>query len=317
MRVLWCGYEFPVARQLLKEAIPEHEIVVCASGEILDNVPGCEVLIPAMCTIDASIIEAGAELQLIHQFGAGLDGVDLGSARTRRIAVGFVPSESTGNAEAVAEMALLQLLALTRQLDDARASFRAGQLGVPVGRSLVGMTITVLGLGSVGSAVVVRLASFGVNVIGVGRRPATDSTVEKLRLAEYVPLNRLSDALSRSDALVVCCALNDETRGLVGSEALLALPRGSWLINVARGGVVDYAALRAALESGHLAGTGLDVFWREPFDPTDALFEQTVIATPHLGGVTIDSYSQMSQGVADNIKRLAEGRPMLNLAVPS
>lgn len=314
MKILWCGHEFPVARRMLMELLPHHEFVNCPADSVIDFTGDAEVIIPAMVRIDAAIISAAPHLRLIHQFGAGIDGVDRAAALDRGITIGFVPAADTGNAAAVGEMAILQLLALTRKFPEARVSFSSGQLGLPVGNSLVGKAVTVLGLGSVGRAVATRLRPFVGEVIGVGRRPRHHASVDFVD--HYYPFDRLHEALEKSVALIVCCPLTEQTRNMIGKREMESLPPGSYIINVARGAILDYEALVASLDSGHLAGAGLDVFWSEPFDPNDPLFAYNVIATPHLGGVTEESYRQMAQAVADGIERLAAGQPLLHAVTP-
>jgi phosphoglycerate dehydrogenase-like enzyme len=209
----------------------------------------------------------------------------------------------------VAEHALLLMLAVLRQLPAAQANVRAGVLGAPLGVALTGRTVCIVGLGAVGRALAVRLAPFGVRLIGVTRRPDPSRTAAAGLAACYGFDERLN-AFAAADVLVLCLPVTMETRGMIDAAAFAALPDAACLVNVARGGLVDYAAAFDALSRGRLRGAGLDVFWQEPIAPDDPLLAlPNVIATAHVGGVTDRSYAGIIEAVADNIERLRRGEP--------
>lgn len=286
--------------QLLGELLPDDEILV--GHETAE--PPVDVIVPLMSRIDGAIMDR-LKPRLIQQFGVGLEGVDLEAARRRGIEVANVPAEGTGNAEGVGEIAVLHLLAVARRLREAGDAVAAGKLGEPLGTPLSDARVVVLGLGAVGRAVVVRLVGFGARITGIGARDGADLPAETRALAldRYVPVSRLHEALDGADALIVCCPLNERTRGLVGERELGAMRRGAYLVNVARGPVVSYDALLAALRSGRLAGAGLDVYWDEPIDPHDPLLAENVSATPHVGGVTTASYRRIGAQVVAGVER--------------
>ncbi|HEX4008746.1 MAG TPA: NAD(P)-dependent oxidoreductase [Solirubrobacteraceae bacterium] len=300
MRILVASTTFPVAAEMLAKLLPDDEVLV--DHRRVDE--PVDVIVPLMSRIDAGMMDRFRP-RLIQQFGVGLEGVDLAAAAERGIAVANVAGHDTGNADGVGEIAVLHLLALTRRLHEAREAVQAGKLGEPIGVPLSGARIVVLGLGAVGRAVVNRLSGFRAHITGVGSRDASDLSdeVRALALEAYLPVARLLDALAGADALIVGCVLNQHTRGLVGARTLAALRTGGYLVNVARGPVVDYAALLAALRSGQIGGAGLDVFWDEPIDPLDPLLEQNVSVTPHIGGVTTGSYRLMAERVVAGIER--------------
>jgi phosphoglycerate dehydrogenase-like enzyme len=252
---------------------------------------------------------------LIQQAGVGLEGVDRDAARERGIPVGNVPAAGTGNSEGVGEIAVLHLLALTRRYHEGLESIAERRLGEPSGVALHGRTIVILGLGDVGAAVAQRLQGFEARLVGVGTREgdAAQARAAELGLAAYLPLARLPEALRGAHALIVCCVLNDATRSLVGREVMDALGEGEpgYLINVARGPIVDYEALLAALRDGTLAGAGLEVFWGEPVDPADPLLAQNVTLTPHTGGSTSHANRRIIEEAVANIERLRRGEPVL------
>ena len=308
MRILFCGDTFPMAPVMTGARLPCDEIVVCPQHAIREALDGVDVLVPLMARIDRPLIEAG-RYRLIQQFGTGLEGVDLEAARTRGVWVANAAASAGANAESVAEHALMLMLAVLRQLPAAQANVRAGVLGAPLGLALTGRTVCIVGLGAVGRALAVRLAPFGVRLIGVTRRPDARRSMEAGLAACYGFDDRMK-AFAIADILVLCLPVTGETRGLIDAAAFSALPDGACLVNVARGGLVEYAAAFDALSSGRLRGAGLDVFWHEPIAPDDPLLAlPNVIATAHVGGVTDRSYAGITDAVVDNIERLRRGEP--------
>jgi phosphoglycerate dehydrogenase-like enzyme len=308
MRILVPSTAFPESAKVLRDRLPGDEVIVdsgAADGEF-------DVIVPLMRRIDAAMMDRYRP-RLIQQFGVGLEGVDRGAAAERGISVNNVPAADSGNADGVGEVAVLHLLALTRRYHAGRESLEMRRLGHPIGTALTAATIVIIGLGAVGRAVAARLQGFGAELIGVGTRGGEDArrAIEQLGLSAYVPVSRLTQACQGALALIVCCVLNDETRGLVGREVLDALGPDGYLVNVARGPVVNYDALHEALSTGRLAGAGLDVYWDEPIDPDDPILAHNVVATPHIGGVTTSAYQAMGDAVAANIERLRRGDPVV------
>lgn len=295
MLIGMCGAEFPDARDFVASALPEAEIVVLDHGTVPDR--AIDVLVPIGGVVGAGLMDA-ARPKLIQQFGVGLQGVDMKAAHERGIPVRNVPAADTGNAAAVAELVIFHLLALLRRFPRAAASVRDQRVGEPIGSILSGKTVTVLGTGAIGARVLGLLDAFGATGIGVGRRAASDV----LPPDRYYPSERLDDALTGADALVACVPLTADTRGMVGAAQFAAMPPGGYLVNVGRGPVVDYGALLDALRAGRLAGAGLDVMWTEPADPADPLLAENVIVTPHIGGVTRESYEQMAAAFAASVR---------------
>jgi phosphoglycerate dehydrogenase-like enzyme len=314
MRILFLGRTFLASRAELGALLPADEVVDATPDEARAAGLRTEVVVPAMCRVDAGLLDA-VRPRLVQQFGVGLEGVDLEAAAARGIPVANVPADETGNASAVAEVALLHLLVLFRRYAGAVAALQERRLGEPIGEALTGKTAVVIGLGAVGREVAVRLQAMGMRVIGVGHRPLSASASLPAGVDEHLPVAELLRALARADCAVVCASLTPATRGLIGEAALAAMPRGGYLVNVARGPLVDRVALRAALAAGHLAGAGLDVFWDEPIDPEDPILRENVSATPHVGGVTRSAYRATARGVADNVERLRRGEAILNRAV--
>lgn len=310
MRILFCGDTFASARESLRERLPADEFFVWVDRATAPPVDQTDVLVPMMSRVDGAVMDA-LHPRLIQQVGSGLEGVDLDAARARHIPVASAPG-SGGNAESVAEHVLLLILALLRQLPLAQANVRAGVLGGPQGRALAGRTVCLWGLGAIAQSLARRLRAMDVKLIGITRDPQATKVAAYGLDACYASDER-AVALARTDVLVLCVRMSDATRGIVDAAALGALPAGAYLVNAARGPLVQYGALYDALVSGRLAGAGLDVFWHEPIAPDDPLLAlPNVIATPHVAGVTDWSYREIVDAVAANIERFRRGEPLLN-----
>jgi phosphoglycerate dehydrogenase-like enzyme len=263
----------------------------------------------AIGPVDRSAMEAG-RFAFIQTVGTGYDHIDLAAAGELGIWVAHVPSAETGNAESVAELAILLMLALARQLPAAQQGLREKRWAQPVGRALLGKTACVVGLGSVGLAVAERLRAFGMKIA------ATRCHFEKGAPA-YVhlhPESQLRQALGDADYAILCLRASARNTRLFDAAMLAAMKPGAVLINVARGSLIDENALAASIRTGHLRGAGLDVFWDEPADPGHPLFHlPQVIATPHIAGVTDVNLARTFQLVAENLQRYRKGETPLHL----
>jgi phosphoglycerate dehydrogenase-like enzyme len=295
----------------LRARLPDHDEISDWAGDRLETIPApVDVIVPLMFRIDAALMDA-SRARLIHQWGFGLEGVDLTAARSRGIYVANVPT-SGSNAGSVAEHAILLLLSLLRQAPLAQANVRSGLLGAPMGRMLAGLTVCLYGLGNVARALAPRLRAFGVRLVGITRDPHAAKGTEFGLEACYSVSDR-DQALRRTDILMLCTSLSEQTRGMIDADVLHTLPTGAYLINVARGGLVNYQALYTALTTGQLAGAGLDVYWQEPIAPDDPLLTlPNLVATPHIAGVTDRSYGEIADAVTANIERLRRNEPPLN-----
>jgi phosphoglycerate dehydrogenase-like enzyme len=297
-----CGPEFPDVREFIARELPAAEIVVFDHGAAAAPRQRVDVLVPLSETVGTEVMDA-TRPRLIQQFGVGLQGVDAEAARARGIPVRNVPAGVSGNAAAVAEIVLFHLLALLRRVPEAGRSVRRRLVGEPIGDTLDGKIVAVLGTGAIGARVIRLLEAFGAVPLGVGRAATTDL----LPSDRYYQAADLDRVLGQARALVVAVPLTAQTRGMVGAAQFAAMPPGGYLVNVGRGPVVDYQALLAALRSGHLAGAGLDVAWAEPVDPDDELFRHNVLVTPHIGGVTTESYAKMAAAFAASIAETLAG----------
>ena len=307
MNILFCSEGLSAARDAVIRELPDHTVIYCAPafiGDVIADVP-IDVIIPTRAVIDAPLIEAGA-FSLIQQFGVGLEGVDVEAASAAGVWVANVPAAGVGNADSVAEHVLMFMLALSRRLPRMKDDLQARRVSDPAGQALFGKTCCIVGLGDIGVEIARRLKPFHMNVVGVRRRPE-QGVPDDAGVSGVYGLNDLEAAISSAEYVVLCAPLTSDTRGLVNERTLSWMKDGSYLINVARGGLVDHDALLRALLSGKLAGAGLDVFWEEPVDPESPLLACNVIATPHVAGLTDSSCAGIALTVAGNIRRVSEG----------
>lgn len=316
MKIYFCRDGLRIIRELLQRELPDDEVLECAPERLAAVVGEADVLIPTITPLREEFLGAG-RVRLIQQFGAGLDAVDIPAATRNGIPVANVPAAGTGNAESVAEMAVLLMLTLARRFPETQQSIREGRVATPTGWALKGRTAVIVGYGGIGRETARRLAGFEMRVLAVSRRGPKDSPEEKaIPVAHHYAQAGLHEALREADFVILAPPLNDDTRGLMGAAEFACLKPSAYVVNVARGGVVDYDALMAALREQRVAGAGLDVFWQEPIDPRDPLFGYNVIGTPHVGGATDLSLRGIARRVAENIERVRRGELPANCANP-
>ncbi|HET7792129.1 MAG TPA: hydroxyacid dehydrogenase [Rhizobacter sp.] len=274
-----------------------------ASADTLrDAARGCTVVV-VRAQLPDDIFDAAPTLIGAVRHGAGVDMIPIEAATARGVLVANVPGV---NANAVAEHVLRSMLSLARQTEQLSAVLRergwaAARAAAETGVELRGRTLGVVGYGHVGQAVA-RLAH-----LGLGMRVLAHSRLP-LREAGHATAAPLEELMAQSDVVVLACPLTPQTRGLVSAAQLARMRRGSWLINVARGPVVDEAALLDALQRGHLAGAALDVFDTQPL-PDDHPFWQMpqVLITAHSAGITHDSMLAMGMGAVEAVEHLLRG----------
>lgn len=291
----------------LAPLLPGWEIQACPPGELIEHVNGADVVCPFGAHVDARVLQAGG-FGLIQQFGVGLERVDTAAATRLGVWVARVPGDVGGNADSVAELAVLLLLSLVRRLDEARSALRRGKWHErPAGGSLAGASVLIVGLGAIGTALTRRLLPFGVTVTGVRARPGLGGPDG---VAAVTGPERLPDLLASADAVMCCAMFDGGNAGMFGRAEFAAMKPGALFVNVARGGLVDEAALVEALQSGQVGGAGLDVHAREPADPASALLgHPRVVATPHVGGLTREMFLGTGEIFAANLGRWAAGQP--------
>ncbi|MCZ6795228.1 MAG: NAD(P)-dependent oxidoreductase [Planctomycetota bacterium] len=306
-----------------QKVAPDLEIVVARDTEsVLREVEDADALIGGR----PEAIQRGKKLRWVHSLSAGVEGyVGIGTSRTPGIDELVNSDIALTNGRRcygvnIADQVMSYLVALTRQVKSSIEGKRVPEEGtsrwesIDPGRrwetELRGKTMLIVGVGGIGSQVAQRAKAFGLRVVGID--PGIDGPppgVDALRQP-----SALHDVLPTADVLVLSCPLTRETRGLIGEKELSLMPRGSYLINVARGRIVDSDALAAALRSGQLAGAGLDVTEPEPLPDSSPLWSlENVIITPHNAGQSNGSARRIFLLVRENIRRFARGEPLLNV----
>jgi D-3-phosphoglycerate dehydrogenase len=265
--------------------------------ELRALVAGVDGLILGLDRCDAAVIAAADALKVISRVGVGVDEVDLAAARARGIAVTTTPG---ANSDAVAELTIGFMFALARQLPRVANAAARGVWLRPTGYELGGKTLGVVGLGAIGRGVARRAAALGMRVMGYD--PIAPHVPEVTRTP-------LADLLAESDVVSLHVPLTPETRNLIDAAALAAMRDGAALINTARGGLVDEAALYTALKSGKLSGAAFDAFVDEPPEGSPLLTLENFIAAPHIGATTRESAFKMSLMAAENCLAVLRGEP--------
>ncbi len=261
------------------------------------------LVVRSQVQVDAAMIEAGPRLVVIGRAGVGVDNVDLEAATRAGITVVNAP---TGNTIAAAEHTLALLYSLARRVPAADASVRRGEWKRSefTGVELRGRTLGIVGLGKIGQAIAKRARAMEMTVIAVD--PFVSAEAAALHGVELVELPVL---LTRADAITVHVPATRQTRGLIGTAEIARMKPGSFLLNVARGGILDEAAVAAALRTGHLGGAGIDVFEHEPPIGSPLLDAPNTVLTPHLGASTAEAQVLVAEEVADQLIDVLAGRP--------
>jgi glyoxylate reductase len=252
--------------------------------------------------IDGELLDVCPRLRVVSNYAVGTDNVDLAACAERGVPVGRTPDVLT---DATADLTWALILAVTRCLPEAAAAVRDGGWrtfgpATWLGAGLGGRTLGIVGFGRIGQAVARRAEPFGMEVIHTSR-------------SNGLPLE---DVLARADVLSLHAPLTPETRGLIDARALERMKPGAYLINTARGPLVDQFALAKALRAGHLAGAGLDVTDPEPLPPTDPLLDApNLLVLPHIGSATVEARSAMTELAVANLEAGLAGRPLPHPAV--
>ncbi|WP_297602130.1 phosphoglycerate dehydrogenase, partial [Mycobacterium sp.] len=270
--------------------------------KLLAAVPEADaLLVRSATTVDAEVLAAATKLKIVARAGVGLDNVDVNAATERGVLVVNAP---TSNIHSAAEHAIALLLAAARQIPAADASLHAHEWKRSSfsGTEIFGHTVGVVGLGRIGQLVAQRLAAFGAHVI------AYDPYVAPARAAQLgIELFTLEELLGRADFISVHLPKTPETAGLIGKEALAKTKPGVIIVNAARGGLVDEAALAEAITSGHVRAAGIDVFASEPCTDSPLFDLPQVVVTPHLGASTEEAQDRAGTDVAASVKLALAG----------
>ena len=270
--------------------------------KLLAAVPEADaLLVRSATTVDAEVLAAAPKLKIVARAGVGLDNVDVDAATERGVLVVNAP---TSNIHSAAEHALALLLAAARQIPAADATLRehAWKRSSFSGTEIFGKTVGVVGLGRIGQLVAARIAAFGTHVI------AYDPYVSPARAAQLgIELLSLDDLLARADFISVHLPKTPETAGLIDKEALAKTKPGVIIVNAARGGLVNEAALADAVSSGHVRAAGIDVFSKEPCTASPLFELPQVVVTPHLGASTEEAQDRAGTDVAESVRLALAG----------
>lgn len=270
-----------------------------------------DVLCPTVSDkIDAAVINGGDRVKLIANYGVGFDHIALDAARAKGIAVTNTPGVLT---DATADIALTLILMAARRAGEGERELRAGNWSGwrpthLIGSALKDKVLGLVGFGRIGIATARRAHhGFGMKIAYFGRREADAAIAEELGATYYSDLTQL---LAASDFVSLHIPGGAETNGIIGAEALAAMKPTSYLINTARGGVVDHAALAAALRDGTIAGAGLDVYPQEPSVPEELLSLENVVLLPHLGSANRETRVAMGMRALANVEAWASSQPL-------
>lgn len=269
--------------------MPVGQVVILADVVILANMP-----------LAPSVLEEAASLKLIDVAFTGVDHIPMAEAKKRGVAVSNASGYAT---QAVAELCVSFMIQLLRNVGKTEGRCRGGGTkdGL-VGRLLWGKTVGIVGAGAIGKKVAALCKAFGCTVLAYSRSAADDPAID-----EQVSLEVL---LKRADIVSLHCPLTADTRGMIGKSQLALMKKDALLINTARGGVLDSAALAEALEKGELAGAACDVFETEPPLPEDhpLLRCPNTIVTPHIAFASVESMEQRAEIVFDNLYSWLDGK---------
>ena len=300
----------------IKSHFAPEKVQIFRSKEALDEaISNLEVLIAMnqgfqRFTVDADILAKAKILRLVQHFGAAADITDVETAAAKGIPVATVPAQ---NGRSVAETGMFLMLGCAKKARTAQRFVDQGMMSEMTCVELGRKTLCLIGLGTIGKMMAAMANGFGMRVIGVRRDAAKEGGkidgIEKI----YATAD-LHAALSDSDFVVLVLPLNAETANIIDADALAAMKKDAYLINMSRGGNIDRLALEAALEADQIAGFGTDVFWQEPNDPDDPLLrDERVFATPHSGGKSVEAVRGCVREVHANIMRLKNGEPLKNV----
>lgn len=310
------GLECPYVDRMLRAY--GADLVVLPEGidedGLITHIDDADLLLMCYAPITARVINAAGKLKGIVKYGVGIDAIDISAAKARDIVVVNIPDYAE---ETVAEGAFALLIALAKKLPSLQRQMRGEGWAWPterwLGSDIAGKTVGLVGVGRIGRSMA-RMAGAGFRARVVGFSPHTPA--EELRAVGVEKFADLKKMLAVCDFVSVHCVLNDDTKHLIGRDELAAMKPGAFLINTARGAIVDEAALLDALLNGRIAGAGLDVFSQEPLSlkdhPLSRLFEMdNVILSPHLTFYTEEAMRRLEEETLERCFEILEGRPVL------
>ncbi len=304
-------------KELFDARLNEDDTPFSADG-LAEAVKHCEVLVPTVTDrIDAKVLQhAGPALKLIANYGNGVDNIDVPAALDRGLTITHTPGVLT---EDTADLTMALVLAVPRRLVEAARALQAGQFKgwAPtwmLGHRLGGKRLGIVGMGRIGEALARRAKAFGMQIHYHNRKPVHAHAEAELEATYWESLDQM---LARMDIISINCPRTPATYHLLSARRLKLLKPTAYLINTARGEIVDEDALVAMLEAGQLAGAGLDVYEREPAINPRLLKLPNAILLPHIASATLEARIEMGEKVVVNIKTFVDGHKPPDRVIPS
>ncbi|NLC43232.1 MAG: hypothetical protein GX783_03000 [Clostridiales bacterium] len=302
---------FPLPVEGLQDLEEQFDVIRYKKGsmpksDLLSSICDCSGIIAAAVNIDEEVMDAAAKLRIISVYGSGFDNIDIKAATERGILVTNIPDVVT---DSTAELTMGLMLDVMRRISETDRLLRRGDSSSwgmlnNLGRVLYGKELGIVGMGRIGRAVAKRASAFGMRISYYNRK-RLDPIIE---MELDVAYKRLDDLLKAADVLSIHTPLTNETKHLIGERELSIMKPGAYLINTARGAVIDEKALVNRLAEGKLAGAGLDVYEGEPHISPGLLKMDNVVLTPHIGTNTIETSLHMTKESAQNIINFFSGR---------
>ena len=287
-------------------------------AQLIDAVGRADVLVSTVTDqVDGQVLsKAGDQFKMVAQFGAGVDNIDVQTANERGITVTNTPGVLTDD---TADVTMALILAVPRRMHEGIELMEAGKFDgwAPtwmMGRRLAGKRLGIIGMGRIGQAVARRAKAFGLQIHYHNRKKVSHLIEEELDATYWDSLDQM---LSRMDIVSVNCPHTPATFHLLNARRLELMKPDAFIVNTARGEVIDEAALAEALKTGKLAGAGLDVFEREPAVNPDLVGLPNVILLPHMGSATVEGRNEMGEKVIINIKTFADGHRPPDRVIPA
>jgi len=281
-----------------------------SKADLIEAVKTADVLVPTVTDkIDKSVLsQAGPQLKLIANFGTGVDNIDLETARNRGITVTNTPGVLT---EDTADMTMALILAVPRRLTEGATLLKSSNDSWEgwsptwmLGHRIYGKRLGIIGLGHIGQAVARRAKAFGLQIHYHNRRPVAEDIEQELEATYWESLDQM---LARMDIISVNCPHTPATYHLLSARRLKLVKPTAYIVNTARGEIIDESALSRMIEAGEIAGAGLDVFEHEPAINPRLLHSDSVIVLPHMSSATVEGRIDMGEKVIINIKTFLDG----------
>lgn len=310
MKILLTNHYEGKPAEIIKSAVPdgfELEMLESVSQQELEGkVKEADyLLVSGRLKINRTVLGNAQNIKMIQRTGVGLDSIDLEYIRNHDIP--FYVNKGV-NAQSVAEHTILLMLASLRNLMEINENTKRGiwkkQAQGVCTHELCGKTVGLIGMGAIGRKVAGMLKAFGAEVLynDVSKMKQEDENTLEIKFSTR------EEIIEKSDIISLHCPLTDDTRHMINDRTVNKMKNGVILINTARGGLIDEAALINGIKNGKIAGAGIDVYEKEPVDNSEVLNLQNVITTPHIGGVTYDSFYQMMYQAMRNIEMFDKGQ---------